>query len=292
MSIRHLRTLVTVFEKGSFAAAADTLCLTQSAVSQQIRALEEELGVELFDRTLRSPQINTDGREAYERARTILQQYDALAEGLGPINEQRGNLSVGAVHTVQISSMAPVLAHLREHYPNIFIRIFSGMSANLVSRVEEGELDAVVVTGPPQQLSLSCEWHRLKSEQFYLIVPAEYPELSATEILQSSPFIRFDRRAWAGTMIDDELRAQGLQPNVTMELDSLQAAQSMVAHGMGVTIMPLNQAMVRQISPQLRLIPFGQVPLKREIGLYQRKSHNRQHLTEIFLGGMRTFYNT
>ncbi len=292
MSIRHLRTLVTVFEKGSFAAAADNLCLTQSAISQQIRALEDELGVELFDRSLRSPQINTDGREACERARSILQQYDSLADGLGPIDKQRGNLSVGAVYTVQVSSMAPVLAQLRCHYPHIFIRVFRGMSIDLVSRVEEGELDAVVVTGPPQQIARGCEWYSLKTEQFYLIVPVDYPDLPASEILQTSPFIRFDRRAWAGTMIDDELRAQGLQPNVMMELDSLQAAQSMVEHGMGVTIMPLNKAMADRVSPKLRLIPFGLVPLQREIGLYQRKSHNRIHLTQLLLEGMQAFYKT
>lgn len=89
MSIRNLRTLVAVFKQGSFAAAADQLCLTQSAISQQIRALEDELGIKLFDRSGRSPQLNTDGREACQRALAILQQYDTLGEGLGPAGRCR-----------------------------------------------------------------------------------------------------------------------------------------------------------------------------------------------------------
>ncbi|MEH6823530.1 MAG: LysR family transcriptional regulator [Motiliproteus sp.] len=291
MSIRNLRTLVAVFKQGSFAAAADQLCLTQSAISQQIRALEDDLGVKLFDRSGRSPQLNTDGHEACQRALAILQQYDALGEGLGPAGELQGNLSVGAIYTVQITSLAPVLAELRSHYPELFIRVFRGMSAELVGRVEEGELDAVIVTGPPLKQARDCDWHTLSSERFYVISPIDYPEVDATELLQRYPFIRFDRRAWAGTLIDDELRKQGLRPNEAMELDSLQAALSMVQQGLGVTIMPLDQATVGEISSRFRLTPFGQPALSREIGLYQRRKHNRPQLVQLLLAGMTHFYS-
>lgn len=291
MSIRNLRTLVAIFKQGSFAAAADQLCLTQSAISQQIRALEDDLGVKLFDRTGRSPQLNTDGHEACQRARVILQQYDAMAEGLGPAGELRGNLAVGAIYTVQITSLAPVLAELRCQYPELFVRVYRGMSADLVGRVEEGELDAVIVTGPPLKQSRECDWHTLSTERFYVISPIDYPEVDATELLQRYPFIRLDRRAWAGTLIDDELRAQGLAPHETIELDSLQAALSMVEHGLGVTIMPLDQTSVRDIAGQFRLTPFGRPTLSREIGLYQRRKHNRPQLTRLLLDGMKRFYS-
>lgn len=292
MSIRNLRTLVAIFRQGSFAAAADQLCLTQSAVSQQIRALEDELGLPLFDRNGRSPQLNTDGREACQRALKILQLYDSLGEGLGPAAGTRGSLSIGAIYTVQINPLAPVLAELKSHYPGFFVKVFRGMSADLVYRVEEGELDAAIVTGPPLKQAADCDWHTLSSERFYVISPADYPELSATELLQRYPFIRFDRRAWAGAMIDDELRKQGLQPDENMELDSLQAAQAMVKQGLGVTIMPLDMPTVREISSQFRLTPFGQPPLSREIGLYQRRIHNRRQLTQLLLASMLRFYNS
>ncbi|MBY4677943.1 LysR family transcriptional regulator [Marinobacterium arenosum] len=292
MSLRHLRTLVEVEQQGSFVAAADCLGLTQSAVSQQIRALEELLGVTLFDRSGRSPVLNSDGREACARARQLLQQYDNLSDGLGPAAGQRGSLAIGAIYTVQEGALAPVLAQMRGQFPQLVFKVFRGMSADLGRRVEEGELDAVIMTGPPQHLASHCEWQPLDSEPFYLIVPADSPQLSAGELLGTLPYIRFDRRAWAGTMIDTELRAQGIQLNELIQLDSLQAALRMVEHGLGVTIMPLNRKFITDVSARFRLLPFGEPQLTRQIGFYQRREHNRRQLTEPLLQAMQAYYSS
>ena len=79
MSIRNLRTLVAVADRGSFAAAARAVGLTQSAVSMQLRGLETELGTELFDRTRRPPVLNDHGKLLVRRAREIVQLYERMA---------------------------------------------------------------------------------------------------------------------------------------------------------------------------------------------------------------------
>ena len=290
MSIRHLRTLVAIHRYGSFVAAAERLGLTQSAVSQQMRALEAELGVELFDRHGRSPQLNTDGREACERADKVLQQYQALGEGLGGQSVQRGTLSVGATYTIQVGSLAPVLARFKQTHPGVFLRVFRGMSADLAQRVEQGALDAVVTTGPPRIRASHCEWHVLDYEPFYLVAPLSTHGQSLEQLLAESDYIRFDPRAWAGTMIDDELRAQGLVLRETMEIDSLLAAFRMIEHGLGVTIMPLNRQEISEISQRFYLVPFGRNRLQREIGLYQQKEHNRRALTDSLLSEFQCYY--
>ncbi len=292
MSLRHLRTLVAIERYGSFVAAAEQLGLTQSAVSQQMRALESDMGVQLFDRYGRSPRLNTDGREACLRAEQVLQQYSALGQGLGSSSDQSGTLAIGATYTVQTGPLAPVLAQLRRAVPHVFLRVYRGMSADLTQRVEQGELDAVITTGPPQVLSSHCQWHPLTSEPFYLVAPLEAKGQTLASLLRESDYIRFDRRAWAGTMIEGELQAQGLQLRETMEMDSLLAAFKMVEHGLGVTIMPLNQRELAEISRRFYLLPFGRESLYREVGLYQQRNHNRRQLTDFLVREFERYYQS
>jgi len=290
MSLKSLKALVAIKEHGSFAAAAEQLCLTQSAISQQISALEKELGFALFERSGRSPLLNSDGHEVYQRAKQLLDNYRMLGDGLGPHGGLSGTLAVGAIYTVQVSSLAPVLAQLREQYPGLHIKIFRGMSADLVARVENGELDAVLVTGPPVKQARDCRWDTLSHEHFYVISLPEYPETAADDILQNYPFIRFDPLAWAGIMIDEELRRQKLRLNEMVELDSLQAALEMVQQRLGVTVMPLSSELVSEIGDSFRLTPFGSPHLSREVGLYQRRQHARSHLTHLILQEMENYY--
>lgn len=291
ISFKQLRALVAIEQTGSFVEAAEQLALTPSAISQQIRALEEHLGVELFDRSGRSPRLNTDGREACERARQLLEQSVRFGDGLGQ-SGAGATLAIGATYMVQAGALAPVLAALKAEQPELFLRVFRGMSADLAQRVEQGELDAAIMTGPPFSLAHHCSWHRLDRESFYLVAPSSQQGRSVEALLACSDYIRFDRQAWAGSMIEDELARQGLRLNETMELDTLQAALSMIEHGLGITIMPLNRKLVRELSANFYVQPFAQARLSREVGLYQQRDHNRQLQVEALLAAFIDYYRS
>ncbi len=96
------------------------------------------------------------------------------------------------------------------------------MSIDLAARVENGELDAVLITEPQQAIRPEFCWQTLESEPFYVVGHKDVPALSDSEILSQYPFVRLDPRAWAGSMIDNELRRRQVQTNEMMELDSLQ----------------------------------------------------------------------
>jgi len=290
MSLKHLRTLVAIEQTGSFVAAAARLGLTQSAVSQQMQALEAELGLTLFNRHGRSPQLNTDGREACRRAAALLLQYQQLADGLGQ-GEEAGTLAVGATYMVQTGSLAPVLAAFRQARPKVYLQVHRGMSSDLVARVEQGELDAVITTGPPQTQAAHCSWHTLDMERFYLVAPRAQRQQSLAQLLEQADYIRFDRRAWAGGLIDDELRRQGCRLNETMELDSLQAAFRMIEHGLGVTIMPLSQRLLVEVEAKFHVLPFAPERLHREVGLYRQRQHSRAPLVDCLLAEFRRYYD-
>ena len=283
MSLKALRTLCTIVQKGSFVAAGEKLGLTQAAVSIQIRNLEEQLNTKLFDRVGRNQVLNRDGRMVLDKAEKIIALYSQLNDGLGPADQFHGELLIGAVYSVQAGFLGPVLARMRDHYPQLKVKILRGMSADLAQRVETGELDAVLITEPQNVIPLEYEWVTLESEQFYVLAHKDTPKKSDIELLCSQPFIRLDPRAWAGAMIDSELQRRGITPNEIMELDSLQAASMMVEQKLGLTIMACGEGRVEYFKKRFYLVPFGDPVIRRNIGLYQRREHNRKALVQTLL---------
>ena len=283
MSLRALRTLIAIEQTGSFAAAGDRLGLTQAAISTQIRQLEAQLDTRLFDKIGRRQVLNHDGRLVLERAQRIMALYAQLGDGLGEAGQFQGELLVGAIFSVQTGLLGPVLAALRARYPQLKIKVFHGMSIDLAERVERGALDAAIITEPIHTVPAEFQWTTLEREPFYVIAPRDTPPGSDAELLARLPFIRLDPRAWAGSMIDNELRRRAIVPNEIMELDSLQAALMMVEQGLGATVMALGSRRAAELAGRFRLAPFGAPVISRNVGLYQRGEHSRRALVEVLI---------
>ncbi|MFA7403571.1 MAG: LysR family transcriptional regulator [Pelobacteraceae bacterium] len=283
MSLRNLRILSAIATKGSFAAAAENIGLTQSAVSLQIKNLEEELGVQLFERSGRSPKLNACGRLVLERAREILAIYDGIKDELTPSGMIRGVLTLGVVPTVLTGPLPPVLGRLRKRYEDLQVKLQSGLSAELVRQVEEGNLDAALTTEPPYAVSLPYEWREYDVEPFFVVAPKNTETTSVERLFELFPFVRFDKTAWAGRLVDGQLLAQGIRPRDVMEFDSLEAALSLVEQGLGIAVVPLNKRRLKQAAKQFSLTPFGTPQLTRQVGMYQKQRHPRHALTGLIL---------
>ncbi|HEX9079158.1 MAG TPA: LysR family transcriptional regulator [Desulfuromonadaceae bacterium] len=284
MSLRNLRILTAIARKGSFAAAADHLGLTQSAVSLQIKKMEEEFGVNLFERTGRSPRLNASGRLVLERAQEILAIYDGIRDELGPSAVMRGVLTLGVVPTVITGPLPPVLGRLRKRHGELQVRLLSSLSAELVRQVEEGGLDAALTTEPPYAVSPQYEWRPYDVEPFYVVAPHGTEASGVEQLFDRFAFVRFDKTAWAGALVDGQLLAQGIHPRDVMELDSLEAALSLVEQGLGIAVVPLNRRRLKQAGKHFSLAPFGTPQLSRRMGMYRKRRHPRHSLTELILG--------
>jgi len=208
MSIRALRTLVAIAQHGSFARAAEAVHLTQSAVSLHVRALEEEFNARLFDRSKRLPVLTDAGHLAVERAREVLSLYDSIATELGEASELRGRLKLGVIQTTLTDVLPSALAALSQQHPHLRVNVTSGMSAELAVRIEAGELDAAVTTEPVKPYPYGLVSKPLYQEGFWIIAPEGIDTSDSRRMLLEESFIRFDRRAWAGRLIDRELRRQ------------------------------------------------------------------------------------
>src|ERR1035437_9364575 len=193
ISLRNLRILTAIALKGSFAAAADHLGLTQSAISLQIKNLEDELGVQLFERNGRSPKLNTSGRLVLERAKEILTIYDGIRDELTPSGMIRGTLTLGVVPTVLTGPLPPVLGRLRRRYEDLHVKLLSGLSAELVRQVEEGNLDAALTTEPPFTVPPLYEWQEYDVEPFFVVAPKQTEATSVELLFEHYPFVRFDK---------------------------------------------------------------------------------------------------
>lgn len=270
MSLRAMRTLVAVARYGSFARAAEAVCLTQSAVSLHIRALEEDFGVPLFDRSRRTPVLNEAGRRAVERAREILAIYDGIASELGAGGELAGRLRIGAVPTALAESLPLALAALHEAHPRLRVLVHSGMSAELALRIDAGDLDAAVTTEPVKPHPAGLHSSVLYREGLWVVAPPGSAGRDAATLLQAHPFIRFDRRAWNGRTIDAELRRMRLRVQYGMELDSRDTIVKMVACGLGVAVVPLSQARLAALEG-MTCLPFGTPQRMRNVVLLERE---------------------
>ncbi|GBE43620.1 HTH-type transcriptional regulator GltR [bacterium BMS3Bbin10] len=269
MSIRLLKTFIAIASEGSFAAAADKLGLTQSAVSLQMKALEEEFRTELFDRTLRRPTINASGRELLARASEVVRLYDQLPEAVSEPNDLAGSFTFGAVNTIMAGVLPGALRRLRNAHPRLRARVVSGLSAELVHMVDRGEIDAALVSEPPAKLDPDLVWTGLYGEPLVVIAPKGCEAKTDVQLLKELPFIRFSRSAWAGRLIHKALRQRQIKVNQSMETDSLEAIALMVSRGLGVSVVPL-RPIADPFPAPLVVIPFGKNTVLRSVGMVSR----------------------
>lgn len=270
MSLRALRTLLAVAQHGSFVRAADAVHLTQSAVSLHIKSLEEAFNASLFDRSRRLPVLTDAGHLAVERAREIVALYDGIAAEIGGDSELRGRLKIGAIQTALASTLPLALAALAAEHPHLRINVASGMSAELATRVEAGELDVAITTEPVKPHPYGLVSTTLYEDGFWIIAPGAFAGVDVRQLLEQQPFIRFDRRAWAGRTIDQELRRMRLRVQTSMELDSQDAIIQMVSSGLGVSVIPLSRHNLEQLR-HLDVQPFGTPQKTRRIVLLERE---------------------
>jgi DNA-binding transcriptional LysR family regulator len=269
MSIRWFKTFITVARHGSFAAAAQQIGLTQAAVGGQMTALEEKLRVKLFDRSARTTVLNTAGRELAARAQQLVDLYDNIGVGLDE-RQLGGVLALGAIHHTFARLLPDALMLLRESHPGIIVHVCNGVSNELMHKVEQGELDAAVVSQPPFRLGKNLGWHTLVAEPLALVTPANTRLTGLAETLANNPFIGISHNSWTGQLTRSLFRRHRLKVNEVMELNSLEAIAAMVARGFGISILPLS-GYVWALEKRVKVRLLNEPEFVREIGLIHRQ---------------------
>ena len=278
--LRELKTFIAVARHGTFAAAGMHIGLTQSAVSAQIRNLEQALGIRLFDRTGRQALLNAAGLRALPMARDMLDTFSRMAIS-DDVSEYRGELKIGAVATAQTGLLPQALLRLRQQAPQLEPKLVPGVSLNLLSQVDTGEVDLAILIKPPFELPKELSAQVIRREPFVLIVPLDLPGDDPLQLLTDHPHVRYDRNSFGGRLVTRFLREQRIDVQSALELDELEAIVKMVECGLGVSLLP-RAGLWLEYGAKVRVIPLGELTFYREMVLLQRYSHRMQPIQQLF----------
>ena len=235
MDIQRLKIFCEVYRQGGFSPAARKLGLTQSAVSQQVRALERELGVALFDEVHRN-RPTAAGDYLYKEGTLILASAADVRQGVRQAaGVGGGKVRFGMIDVAAIEFMPKVLSKFKKDYPRIEVEAVVRPSGELVSMVEDHGLDFVLAVTNRLPEGLAAE--TIYTDSIVAVVPARsaYARKSISVMdLKGEPLILYPVSSHSRILIDDIFRANGVVPTVIMEMHYPAAICSLVQQGMGI----------------------------------------------------------
>ena len=241
MELRHLRYFVAVAEELHFGRAALKLHIAQPPLSQQIRQLEEELGVALFHRTSHHVSLTEAGKFFLDEVRHIFVQLDEASRTTQRIgNGEEGYLRFGFIDSAIYDVLPGLLQRYRTHFPKVEMILRQMSSWEQIDALRNNQLDLGIVRPPVPNISL--EMVTLREEPFVVILPLEHPLANQKRIslsaLAEEPFVLFARQI--KTDFVEQVRRlcfqAGFEPYVVQEVQEMQTLVGLVASGLGVSL--------------------------------------------------------
>jgi DNA-binding transcriptional LysR family regulator len=247
MELRQLRYLVALADERHFTRAAAREHVAQPALSQQIRRLEDELGLALVQRTTRKVAVTDAGEVLVARARRVLAELDAALAELDAIRGvQTGHVTVGAMHTMGPIDLSLALAIFRERHPAVDLTVHEHSSEELAELLRDDVLDLAFLSVTERIESTGLGLHQLVSEELAVILPPDHRLARRRSLrmaeLAGEQFISFRAGARLRELLFAAGRDAGFEPRVTLESNESQRIRRLVARGLGVAILPRSEA--------------------------------------------------
>lgn len=289
MELAQLRYFVTIAETSSFTEAARRLHVSQPALSYQIKQLEHELGVRLFDRTSRKVSLSSDGRTFLPLARGVLSKADEAAKVMEDrLGVETGEVALGTIPTVGTHVVPHVLATFRRHFPGVKIGILEKGSVELETAVLDGAIDVAIASGLTRPEALAVQ--PLVEEDLVLVVPLDHPlafrpSVSLRE-LGNEQFILPGDSFTLSAQVVEACRHAGFAPSVAYHSGTLASVLSFVSHELGVAIVP-RLALFGPEDPSLCVVPLTE-PLTRVLNLIRSKDRFATVATRALMVHVRT----
>ncbi|MCE8003266.1 LysR family transcriptional regulator [Billgrantia ethanolica] len=237
MRLDFLITVKTIVEKGSFALAAKAMNITPSAVSMQVKTVEQYFEKAMFNRAGQSVTPTPFAHELSARVGPLLEEIERLRGGHQA--SVTGRLQLGTISIMQPVVLPPLFNRLKELAPQLEVSCTPGRSQDLIEAVKLGELDAAIVAEPATASRRQLDWQLLQEVPFRLITPKQMPPGSDEDGLGAFPWIAYDRSTSLGKISRClSLSIFGARPPA-LELQSLEGVISMVASGYGAAVVIL-----------------------------------------------------
>jgi len=275
---RRLRVLREVATRGSFSAAAEALAFTQSAVSQQVAALEREAGTRLVERGVRPVRLTDAGRALLAHAEAVLAHLEAAQQELGELaGLRRGRLRLAGFPTAVETLVPRAVARFHQRHPEVDLTVLDDHGQGLIPRLARWELDLAIVYEHPALPEPEVELERthLLEDPFDLVVPDGHQLAGrssvALEELADETWIGGAPDSAYGAIVLHSCRAAGFDPRIAFGSDDYNAVQAFVAVGLGVAALP--QLALLFVRPGLRRVPLTTPPVRHITAARLAASH-------------------
>jgi DNA-binding transcriptional LysR family regulator len=285
MDFDQLTTFIEVAKLGSFSRAGQKVFRSQSAVSAQIRQLEEEYGERLLDRSGKSVRLTPAGEVLFEYAGRLLTMRQESLRAVGDQGSNpRGVLAIGANEATCLYVLPDIFAEYHRLYPAVQISIYRNFSRKILQVVEDGKVDVGVVTMPVKSRRLRV--HTIFRDRLVLIASPENPLSRRKTVLVSEiaehPLI-FPRTGYMRQLLDKLFRPYRSRLRVTMELPSVGMIKCYVAAGLGVSLISSQFARDEERAGQLKLVHIEGPEMWRELGLIYQRDRSLPRAAAVFI---------
>jgi DNA-binding transcriptional LysR family regulator len=286
MEFRQLRSLVTLADLGSIAAAAQRLHLSPPAIHKQLRGLEAELGIPLYEKAGRTLRLTKACEMLLLRARELLSQHDltvsAVEEWKGL---KRGVVRIGAGPTISSYLLPGLLRRFRRAHPNVELYVETGNTQTLIQSLASGSLDLGLLVASESQeepyLSVEVVWE----VEFVLVSNLrEPPRRCALADLRRFPFILYKKGSRIENLIELYFAETGFQPSVIMTFDTAEAIKAMIRTGLGISMLPMWIVDAELRRGTLSIIHQRERPLLSRVELVSRKASQQPQAVRAFIG--------
>ena len=282
MNLKQFRYVLTLADEGSFSRAAETLNIKQPSLSQYIKKVEKEVGMELFDRSGGDVRLTDAGRAYIDIGRKILDLEHQLEGRFSDLAAcKTGTISIGISAHRSVALMPPIVKAFKEIYPGITLRIVERYRAELLEAAEHGEFDLVVTTLPINIDVFSFDTLFIEENVVATTLSllskkgAKYPVISASA-LNGLSFAMLNEEHLMQRELDELIKKHGLKLKKEVECTSLEALVEMVKAGVGSAFIPACLAK----DPSLHYYSIKETVPKREIVVMYRRE---QYLSKAVL---------
>jgi DNA-binding transcriptional LysR family regulator len=290
MNVMHLetfRTFCDLVETGSLSKAAKLHRVTQPAVSQQLRALEERYGKRLVDRAPRIGAQPTEiGRKFYDELKPLLDQLDALEQRVRQRTDVvAGKVRIATVYSVGLHTLPRAMKKSLAKYPALELRLEYRRTDQVYDACVRGETDLGIVALPVKRPQL--EIVSLGSDELVFVAAPEHPlarkrGLSLAD-LDGQPFIAFERDIPTRKLVDRLLSRAGATVRYAMELDNIETIKRTVEAGIGVSVLPAPALAAEVRARTLSARKLRESPIERPIGVIYRQNRELPQAARAFL---------
>lgn len=275
MNLMELRQLVyfeAVARHASFTRAAESLRIAQPAVSAQIRRLERELGTVLLERTTRRVALTYAGQLVLAHVRTVLTELDATRVDVDELSAVlRGQLRLGTTPVLGSFDMPTALARFHCRYPEVRLSVQTGLIAELLHQLENGELDMVI--GPiHHELPDRFLAYQLAPENLVLITPPNHHatrRISSLDTCRDEQFICLPPGSGLHTILNTAAAEHGYEPQIPFQASSPTGIRELVSAGLGIALLAESAALspgppiqVHHLKPAPQHPPIGSIRLQ------------------------------